>query len=92
MNQIALVSLGQVALESFFAGASLLAGLFLYDVISVFQSDAMVTVATKIEAPVKLLFAGATVSSLFVSVCFSPSSPSSDSHAPRTTTQTKSLK
>ena len=57
---IAMVSLGQVALESFLAGASLLGGLFLYDALSVFKSDAMVTVATKIEAPVKLLFAGAS--------------------------------
>jgi len=58
---IALASLGQVAIDSFVTGAALLLGLFLYDVVSVFGSDAMVTVATKIEAPIKVLFAGATV-------------------------------
>ena len=36
--------------------AALLSGLFLYDVIFVFGSDVMLTVATKIEAPVKFLF------------------------------------
>ena len=58
---IALASLGQVALESYMAGAFLLIGLFFYDALSVFQSDTMITVATKIEAPVKFLFAGATL-------------------------------
>ena len=45
---VAVVSLGQLALESFVAGASLLVGLFFYDAISVFKSDAMMTVATKV--------------------------------------------
>ena len=45
---IALVSLGQITLESFPAGAALLSGLFLYDAASVFKSDLMVTVATTI--------------------------------------------
>ncbi|OEU21469.1 Peptidase_A22B-domain-containing protein [Fragilariopsis cylindrus CCMP1102] len=58
---IALASLGQVALESYMAGALLLIGLFFYDALSVFQSDTMITVATKIEAPVKFLFAGTTL-------------------------------
>jgi minor histocompatibility antigen H13 len=58
---IALASLGQIALESYSAGAFLLIGLFFYDALSVFQSDTMITVATKIEAPVKFLFAGATL-------------------------------
>ena len=47
-EQVAVVSLGQLALESFVAGASLLVGLFFYDAISVFKSDAMMTVATKV--------------------------------------------
>ena len=47
---MAVVSLGQLALESFVAGASLLVGLFFYDAISVFKSDAMMTVATKVCA------------------------------------------
>jgi minor histocompatibility antigen H13 len=58
---IALASLGQIAVESYVAGASLLVGLFLYDAVSVFKSDLMITVATTIEAPVKFLFAGASV-------------------------------
>lgn len=60
-TSIALASLGQIAVESYMAGAGLLAGLFFYDALSVFQSDTMITVATKIEAPVKLLFAGAAL-------------------------------
>lgn len=55
---IALATLGQISLDSFVTGAVLLAGLCVYDAASVFASDAMVTVATSIEAPVKLLFAG----------------------------------
>lgn len=55
---IALATLGQIALESYVAGAYLLIGLFFYDALSVFKSDTMMTVATKIEAPVKFLFAG----------------------------------
>lgn len=54
---IGLVTLGQIAVESYVAGSALLSGLFFYDALSVFKSDAMLTVATKIEAPVKLLFA-----------------------------------
>eukprot|EP00592_Proboscia_alata_P006605 CAMPEP_0194360156 /NCGR_PEP_ID=MMETSP0174-20130528/7426_1 /TAXON_ID=216777 /ORGANISM="Proboscia alata, Strain PI-D3" /LENGTH=553 /DNA_ID=CAMNT_0039131455 /DNA_START=206 /DNA_END=1867 /DNA_ORIENTATION=+ len=57
-NSIALASLGQIAIESYVAGALLLIGLFAYDALSVFKSDAMLTVATQIEAPVKLLFSG----------------------------------
>jgi len=63
-GSIGLVTLGQIAIESYVAGSALLSGLFLYDALSVFKSDAMVTVATKIEAPVKLLFAGNSVPTL----------------------------
>eukprot|EP00966_Prymnesium_polylepis_P263247 6080468-Prymnesium_polylepis.1 len=52
-----MASLGVLALESYVAGAALLGGLFFYDAFFVFQSDAMLTVATKIEAPAKFLFA-----------------------------------
>jgi len=62
-SAIALASLGQIAIESFTAGASLLVGLFLYDAASVFGSNAMLTVATKIEAPVKIIFSGAIIPS-----------------------------
>jgi len=53
---IALSALGVLALESFVAGAALLAGLFCYDAFFVFKSDVMLTVATQIEAPAKFLF------------------------------------
>lgn len=43
-------------LDTFLTGAILLVGLFIYDIFFVFATDVMVTVATKFEAPIKLLF------------------------------------
>ena len=53
---IAMVSLGTIGLGSFQTAAILLAGLFCYDCFFVFGTDVMMTVATKIEAPVKFIF------------------------------------
>ena len=41
--------------NSFKVGAALLIGLFFYDIYFVFGTDVMMTVATKIDAPVKIL-------------------------------------
>mmetsp|Transcript_3395 Transcript_3395/g.4746 ORF Transcript_3395/g.4746 Transcript_3395/m.4746 type:complete len:161 (-) Transcript_3395:22-504(-) len=51
-----MTSLGAISLGSFQTATVLLAGLFMYDVVSVFGSDIMMTVATKVEAPVKFLY------------------------------------
>ena len=51
------VSSEVISLESFQAAAALVTGLFFYDAFFVFKSDVMVTVATQIEAPAKLLLA-----------------------------------
>lgn len=51
MQGIAMVNLGSTQ-----AGVILLWGLFVYDVFWVFFTPVMVTVATKIEGPIKLLF------------------------------------
>mmetsp|Transcript_10966 Transcript_10966/g.21135 ORF Transcript_10966/g.21135 Transcript_10966/m.21135 type:complete len:216 (+) Transcript_10966:1-648(+) len=53
---LAMVSLGAISLGSFQTGAILLAGLFCYDIFWVFGSDVMMTVATKVEAPVKFIY------------------------------------
>lgn len=53
---LAMVSLGSISLGSFQTGAILLAGLFCYDIFWVFGTDVMMTVATKVEAPVKFLY------------------------------------
>lgn len=53
---IGMVSLGSISLGSYQTGAILLAGLFCYDIFWVFGSDVMMTVATKVEAPVKFLY------------------------------------
>ena len=53
---LGMVSLGAISLGSFQTGAILLAGLFCYDVFWVFGTDVMMTVATKVEAPVKFLY------------------------------------
>jgi len=45
-----------LSLGSFFNGAILLCGLFVYDVFWVFGTDVMVTVAKSFDAPIKLLF------------------------------------
>ena len=53
---LAMASLASISLGSFQTGAILLAGLFAYDIFFVFGSDVMMTVATKVEAPVKFLY------------------------------------
>ena len=53
---LAMTSLGAISLGSFQTAAILLAGLFCYDIFFVFGTDVMMTVATKIEAPVKFLY------------------------------------
>ena len=51
---LALLAPRTVPLRSFGVGAALLGGLFIYDIFFVFGSDVMMTVATKIDAPVVL--------------------------------------
>jgi len=53
---IGMITLTSVSLGTFQTAAVLLAGLFLYDIFWVFGTDVMMTVATKVEAPVKLLY------------------------------------
>mmetsp|Transcript_13301 Transcript_13301/g.18845 ORF Transcript_13301/g.18845 Transcript_13301/m.18845 type:complete len:450 (-) Transcript_13301:424-1773(-) len=53
---LAMVSLGAISLGSFQTGALLLGGLFFYDIFWVFGTDVMMTVATKVEAPIKFLY------------------------------------
>ena len=53
---IALQSVGLIRVESFAVACALLSGLFFYDIYWVFFSDVMMTVATKVEAPIKFLF------------------------------------
>jgi len=53
---LAMTSLGAISLGSVQTGVILLAGLFFYDITFVFGTDIMMTVATKIEAPVKFLY------------------------------------
>jgi minor histocompatibility antigen H13 len=53
---LAMTSLGAISLGSFQTAVILLAGLFCYDIFWVFGTDVMMTVATKIEAPVKFLY------------------------------------
>ena len=56
MQGIAMIQLGSTQ-----TGVALLVGLFFYDIFWVFFTPVMVTVATKIEGPIKLLFpSGAT--------------------------------
>ena len=53
---IALQATSLVRVKNFAVCCALLSGLFFYDVYFVFGSDIMMTVATKVEAPVKMLF------------------------------------
>lgn len=53
---LGMTSLGAISLGSYQTGALFLAGLFCYDVFWVFGTDVMMTVATKVEAPVKFLY------------------------------------
>jgi len=52
---LCLLSIRSVPLRSFAVGGALLLGLFFYDIYFVFGSDVMMTVATKIDAPIKLM-------------------------------------
>ena len=61
---IVLSALGILFLESYQAGALLLSGLFCYDAFFVFKSDVMITVATQLEAPAKLLFSSVELDQL----------------------------
>jgi len=56
---LAMTSLGAISLGSFQTATILLSGLFFYDIFWVFGTDVMMTVATKIEAPVKFLYTAA---------------------------------
>ncbi|CAN0280428.1 unnamed protein product [Ectocarpus fasciculatus] len=53
-------SIGLISISTFPAAAILLTGLFCYDIFWVFGTEVMMTVATKIEAPVKFLFPSLT--------------------------------
>ena len=53
---LGMVSLGAISLGSYQTAAIFLTGLFCYDAFFVFGTDIMLTVATKVEAPVKFLF------------------------------------
>jgi len=53
---IAMTSLGAISFGSFQTASILLAGLFFYDIFWVFGTDVMMTVATKVEAPVKFIY------------------------------------
>ena len=53
---LGMTSLAAISLGSFQTGALLLLGLFCYDIFWVFGTDVMMTVATKVEAPIKFLF------------------------------------
>ncbi|KAG0645272.1 Intramembrane protease 1 [Hyphodiscus hymeniophilus] len=43
---------------TFWTGSMVLAGLFVYDIVMVFYTPMMITVATSLEAPIKLVFPG----------------------------------
>ncbi|KAI3326928.1 signal peptide peptidase-domain-containing protein [Xylariaceae sp. AK1471] len=49
---------------TFTTGSGVLFGLFFYDIVMVFYTPYMVTVATKLDAPVKLVFEGPTRASM----------------------------
>jgi len=49
-------ALGLIKLDSFATGCMVLSGLFLYDIWWVFGTEVMLSVATKIDAPIKLLW------------------------------------
>mmetsp|Transcript_7582 Transcript_7582/g.9428 ORF Transcript_7582/g.9428 Transcript_7582/m.9428 type:complete len:471 (-) Transcript_7582:338-1750(-) len=53
---IAMQSLGLITLQSFSIACTFLMGLFFYDIWWVYGTDVMMTVATKVEAPVKFLY------------------------------------
>lgn len=47
-----------MSLTTFWTGTLVLSGLFVYDIVMVFYTPMMITVATKLEVPVKLVFPG----------------------------------
>ncbi|KAL1792288.1 hypothetical protein ACET3X_008795 [Alternaria dauci] len=49
-------SLQMVSPTTFFTGSAILVGLFFYDIYMVFFTPLMVTVATKLDVPIKLMF------------------------------------
>jgi minor histocompatibility antigen H13 len=51
-----LQAIAMVSLDKFLHGFVLLAGLFVYDIFWVFGTEVMVTVATKLEVPAKIIF------------------------------------
>ena len=51
-----MTSIGAISLGSFQTASILLLGLFCYDIFWVFGTDVMMTVATKVEAPVKFIY------------------------------------
>ena len=53
---LGITSISAIPISSYLAGACFLMGLFLYDSVAVFGTEAMITVATKIDGPIKLLF------------------------------------
>lgn len=53
-----------VSVTSFAIGSSVLTGLFVYDIVMVFYTPFMVSVATQIDAPIKLTYTTATRSSI----------------------------
>ena len=53
---LCVVGIEQVPIKTFKAGAALLIALFFYDIFFVFGTDVMVTVATNVEGPIKILF------------------------------------
>ncbi|KAF0691044.1 Aste57867_17656 [Aphanomyces stellatus] len=55
-TSLAIKGIESLSLGSYKVGAILLCGLFFYDIFWVFGTDVMVTVATKFDGPIKLLF------------------------------------
>ena len=55
-SAIAMQAIGTVKVDSFAVACALLSGLFFYDIYWVFFSEVMMTVATKVDAPIKFLF------------------------------------
>ena len=53
---LGITAISAIPISSYLAGACFLMGLFFYDSIAVFGTKAMITVATKIDGPIKLLF------------------------------------
>lgn len=53
-----------VSVTSFAIGSSVLAGLFIYDIVMVFYTPFMVAVATQLDAPIKLTYESANRSSI----------------------------